>query len=472
MRLIHLAFCFSLFLTLLSSCSDQKETTSLNSKFTAYTKENKQVVFSGKIDVEAILENADYSHIPKLNALIGNELMEFKKGIILDSGVYFTTEGLLTTDGEPEILNLFAFVKNQDSLRDKIASLGMMVEQTNNLDFAIGNKYSIGFQNDIVVFHFQKNGVPSSKELKSIFQPFAKKSTEINPLYTTSQKALIVETHLDHLYALYAKQENILLNEQQQKEINSLLEHARLQSSLSFSDGGISIATKHLFSEALKKRMIFKEDKAASSLSSFAKGNASAGFTMHMDPLKIQTFIEDFYPTFFQQLGEWNSSISFGLFALGNRPITNLLGGKLGIIHYATDSQSGYLELGEQGKNLSGLAKSFLPNNTAFRFNISPSQISATSSNHQASKQLILPTYAKGFGQHGIDLFIDIQDLLKQSPSLGEENAYLAVISYMTFRMDNNGSSLRIQGKDTKKGILKQVVDKYIGLITESMKGY
>lgn len=471
MRLISFYLLSSICILLISSCSSDPASVGLSEKFSTYASTNSKVIFSGKVHVKTILEDADYRHIPKLNNLIAKELREFNQGIHLDSGLYFSIEGLLDMHGNPSEINVFAQMKNKDSIQDKIASLGLILEKGKNVDVAIGNSYGIGICGDDVVFHYQQQGEILPTQFQQLFKQLNQtKATDINPVKSTSKHAFEFTTHLNHVYELYAKAGQINLAPIKQKEVKSLLHEASLATTVDFEGGGITIQTKHHFGESLRKRMFFKAS-STSEIKQLAKGKSHIGLAMHFDPLKIQTLFEDFDPTFFERLAEKNGSFSLGLMALGKRPISNLLGGQLAMVYFGeTDSHSASIVLGDERKALSGMTRSFFASNPMYALNISEHQIVATSKNHTSSqKSLVIPSFCRDFGQHGIDFFFDVRGFNHHQSSLSQQYPFISVIDWMRFSMDNEGSTLRIQGIDKSKGILKQVVDLYVGFIKASI---
>ena len=471
MRLIPISLLFLVLVTFLTSCSDEANELSLSEKFAHYSTQNQQVIFSGKINIQDILKDADYQHIPKLNTLISKELLAFNQGIYVDSGIYFSVEKLLDSDGNPQEVNVFATLKNKDSIQDKIASLGLLLEHGKNIDFALGTGYGVAIQGNVVLFHFQEQGTITQQQFTTIFKDLNEESTPIVSHEPTETGAIVLHTHLDHIYGLYKQSNAINLDKLKQKEVDQLLQDATLNTTIRFEAGGITIDTKHHFSESLKKRMLF-DTQATQSLSSLAKGNATLGVSMHLNPMNIQTFIEDFNPEFFEQLGQTQGNIALGMMALGNRPVTNLLGGQLTFLYYGEhDSHSAYIALGDEGKTISNLARSFFSNNPLYTLNIHEKAIVATSKTHVTSQQhVILPNFAKDFGTHGFDFFMDVAAYNVNQPALVNEFPFLNVISWVKITATNEGSTIRIQGKDTHKGILKQVVDQYIEMIKEALR--
>ena len=474
MRLIPISILFLLFIAFLSACSEEKKARSLHEKFTSYSIQNESVIFSGKIYLNNILENTDYHQIPKINKLISSELEAFKQGIYIDSGVYFSIEGLLQSSGKPSNMHLFATLKNKDSIHTKIASLGLLLEHTKNLDYAIGPNFSIGIQDDIVLLRYQEQGAITVNDFNRLFQQLNKKSVSKKERIQTEKSAAIqITTHLEHIYHLYAKNVGVKLGEIQQKEIKTLLREASLSTTLKFESGGITIDTKHNFSAALKNRLFFDES-STNTISKLATGKATAGISMHLHPLKVQTLLEDFSPDFFEQVASMHGNIALGMMALGNRPITNLFGGQLALMYFgASDSHSFYLTLGDQGKSISDLTRSFFASNPLYTLNIHEKEISAISKNHVSKiERLSLPSFANDFGTHGIDCFMDIADYTTTQPSSLEAYPFLGAISWIKVSVSNEGSTIRIQGKDAEIGILKQITNVYLNKIRDAISLY
>ena len=467
MRLIPLSLLILFSIALLTSCKDEKKKHSLREKFSVYSNQNQAVIFSGKVYLNTILENADYQHIPKINTLISSEIKAFNQSIYLDSGIYFSVEGLLNKTGIPSVFNVFASIKNKESMEKKIASLGLLLEHTNNLDYAIGPNYSVGIQDDILIIHYQEQGEISADHFYKLFKQLNKSEvTHTELLKHDNKQAIQWTTHLEHIYQLYAKNFNIHLDDLKQKEIESLLKSAKLSSTLTFESGGISINTEHHFSRALKNRLFF-EKSTANSLSTLSPGKATFGMSIQFNPLKIQTLVEDFIPDFFDQIGEIHGNIALGMMALGNRPVTNLLGGRLALIYFGeSDSHSFHVTLGDARKSISNLTQSFFSTNPLYHLKINEKEIVGIGKNHVSKHQkLLIPSFAKDFGTHGIDFFMDLNDFNARQQALVDTYPFLEAISWIKISVNNDGSMIHIQGKDPKIGILKQVSEVYIGKI-------
>ena len=474
MRLIPLSLFLLLSIGLFTACSEKTKERTLGAKFTAYSNQNEAVIFSGKLYLNSILANADYKQIPKINKLISSELNAFNQGIYLDSGVYFSIEGLLQPSGKPSVIHVFATVKNKDSIHEKIASLGLLLEHTKDLDYAIGPNFSIGIQNDIVILRYQEQGAITAHHFTRLFNQLNKKENTTNHAITADKSTAIqFTTHLAHMYHLYAKNAGLQLTEIQQKEIKTLLTGATLTSAFKFASGGITIQTTHHFSSALKKRLFF-ENATTTNVSKLAPGKATSGISMHFNPLKVQTLLEDFSPDLLQKLVSTNGNLTLALVALGNRPVTNLFGGEIAFMYYGSSaSHSFHLTLGDQGKTISDLTRSFFGSNPLYALSINKKEISAIGKNHNSPlPRLELPGFAHDFGTHGIDCFVDIAHYTASQPVSVQAYPFLEAISWVKISVNNEGSTIRIQGKDTKIGILKQISNVYLNKIRDAVSLY
>ena len=474
MRLIPISLFLLLSFGLFTACSEETKERTLGAKFTTYSYQNEAVIFSGKVYLNTILENADYQHIPKINTLISSELKAFNQSIHIDSGVYFSVEGLLNKKGIPSVFNVFANIKNKESMHKKIASLGLLLEHTKHLDYAIGPKYSIGIQDDILIIRYQEQGEISVNHLHKLFKHLNKEDGTRSALLKQDNKLAIQwTTHLEHIYQLYAKNFNIHLDDLKRKEIESLLKEAKLSSTLTFESGGISINTEHHFSTALKNRLFF-EKSTANSLSTLSTGKATLGMSMQFNPLKIQTLVEDFIPDFSDHISEIHGNFALGMMALGNRPVTNLLGGQLALIYFGeSDSHSFHVTLGDAGKSISNLTQSFFSANPLYYLKINEKEIVGIGKNHVSKHQeLLIPSFAKDFGTHGIDFFMDLNEYNARQLALVDTYPFLEAISWIKISVRNDGSKIRIQGKNPEIGILKQVSDVYIGKIKDAVSTF
>ena len=177
-------------------------------------------------------------------------------------------------------------------------------------------------------------------------------------------------------------------------------------------------------------------------------------------------------PDFFEQLRNIQGNIALGMMIAGERPISNVFGGKIAFVYFGNDaSKSVYVSLGEQGKMIADLSRSFLSDNSMYTLNVHDKFLAGTSIGHVNNHlKLEIPTFATDFGENGIDGFVNMKELTTHEPDLLAEYPFLQSISWVKLSANIDGSTIRIQGKNKRYGILKQVADVYLELIKKQLK--
>jgi len=67
---------------------------------------------------------------------------------------------------------------------------------------------------------------------------------------------------------------------------------------------------------------------------------------------------------------------------------------------------------------------------------------------------------------------MDVQDYNAKQPLMEETYPFLEAISWIKISASNDGSMIRIQGKDAKIGILKQIGNVYLNKIRAAVSLY
>lgn len=453
------------------SCSNDLENRTAQEYLSAYMKDNKHVVLFGKIEAKKILEKADYQNIPKAAVLLKSEMKQYEAAIDLSQGVCFALEGPFGHDAAPSKFLAFVKVKSMDSLTSKITSLGLMLEEEGDMKFTQDNDVSIGVKEHLAIFITQKGSYDGKVALKEAFDKTEQELSEGKVEKILKQKGDILQgVSFQNLYAT----SNTSLEElppAKKKQFEALVNDSYIQSRISFEQGQAVFESENLFSKELMDRMFFKEDPGASILAKLGKGNARLGVAMHMDMNKMESFLDDFAPGFKRDLSRMSFQMQLIMSSLGDKPLTNLLNGQLGLIMTGDMSRDGslvpdaniYIGLGNKGKDVSEALSAFLPQDGLYGMHVSITDKEVyISSGKAAGKELSIPAFAAEFGKKGVTAFVNFDGMDMESLGLRNESKALYAFQNIWITVDNQGSKMIIKGKNQQENILKQVVNVYV----------
>jgi hypothetical protein len=445
-------------------------------------KDNKNVILFGKIDFKQLLEKADYKNIPKLSVLLKSEMSQFEKAIDLKQNIHFALEGPFDQEGNPSKVIAFVRVLNSDSLASKISSLGLMMEKDGDMKFTQDNDLSIGVKQNIAIFISKKssktNKFDGKKELIEAFEKSKNDLSEGKIDKILAQKSDI--TLAVNMQNLYGNLSGISkMPENKEKEFKALMKDSYLQSTISFDNGEAVVKTQNLFSNKLMNRMFLKEDPNATLISKLGKGNARLGVAMNFDMQKLESFLDDFAPQFMGSLVQNNFQLQMASSVLGDKPLSNLMNGMIGILVIGDMINSGsfvpeaniYMGFGNKGKQVSEMLSSLLPKDSdifGMKYTINEKEITV-SSGKSKSTSLIIPSFANSFGKKGITAFMNFDGLDTKSLDLDDEMKFIYSIKNITISVDNRGAEVIIKGKNSSQNILKQMLDVYLKDIEKTL---
>ncbi|MCE3296957.1 MAG: hypothetical protein K0R65_2671 [Crocinitomicaceae bacterium] len=460
------------------SCSGDLSDRTAQEYLSAYMKDNKQVVLFGKIDAKQILEKADYKNIPKAAVLLKSEMQQYEAALDLSQGICFALEGPFAKDAAPSKFLAFVKVKSMDSLTSKITSLGLMMEEEGDMKFTQDNDVSIGVKEHLAIFITKKGNYDGKVALKEAFEKTEQDPSEGKIEKILSQKGdILMGVSFQNLYAT----SNTSLEElppAKKKQFEALVNDSYIQSRISFEKGQAVFESQNLFSKELMDRMFFQEDPGAAILAKLGKGNARLGVTMNMDMNKMESFVDDFAPDFKRSLSRLSFQMQLIMSSLGDKPLTNLLNGQLGLVMVGDMMRDGslvpdaniYIGLGNKGKDVSEALAAFLPKDGLYgmHVNVNDKEVYIASGGSDA-KELSIPAFAAEFGKKGVTAFINFDGMDMESLGLRNEGKALYAFRHIMVTVDNNGSQMIITGKNPDENILKQVVNVYVKDLEKSI---
>ena len=440
---------------LFTACSEEKSVKSTENSFLAFIENKPSTLISGKIQITDFLEDLDYKQIPKVNTILKNEITQLNKGIDLQSPIFYSVDSLLQPDGKPSIIYVFATVKNKDSLADKLSSLGLLVIPNKQLTTAKGTNFCVGLDEHLAVFQFgekaSENQIIESfklaklQEKDNIFHQILKKSS-----------ALQVNLHLENMQQMMDKQ---LLdrNISKEKELLSLYKNAYITSNFNFLSGSLHADIDFRFPTNLKKRLFFENTRSNEIKQLASSMNNVAGVSFNVNPVKLESFLTDYYPNLLTNVTRNNFTLQLALFSLGNKPISSITNGKAGVTIQHNKNHLKprfYLGLGSKKELITPFIEPTINELQKMSFY-------TTISKSQPAKERN-SFFAKHFGQSGLSFFVEPNKIPVTQRSIDDKYKFLDAIHYISFELTNNGGKLIIQGKNNKKGVLNQIAMVYV----------
>lgn len=279
---------------------------------------------------------------------------------------------------------------------------------------------------------------------------------------------LILNVSLQNLYGT-SNTDLSKLDEIKQQELKALMNDSYLHASLNFEKGRMVFSTENMFSDALQKRMFFREDDQAKIVGKLRKGKARAGFALNLDMEKIENFIDDFAPEFKNKIISERTEFALAAMVLGDGPLAKVFSGTAGIVAVSEPSEmTGIIPefnfnvgVGKQGRSIMELVAA--AKLSGFNYTVTDTDLTGNSPNAGiGTTTLMIPGCGKDFGREGITGFIDLEGLDTESFGLPRAWKSIYLVKNITIKVTNKGSEIVINTVDENKNILKQAIDLYL----------
>ena len=470
MKFIFKIFLLSFFIF---SCAKKNEKPLINERVSAFLNINKNVVLFGKVELNSLLNKSDIKKVPKIGLLLNSVLDEFKSTIILENPMYYASEGPFDTKGIPSSFYTFISIKNSDSLVLNLTKKGYDFNEYEGFKYAEFGKFSLGVENDLAIVVFKQEEYNSRDILNLAFS-----NTKGKLANDLVNKMLLAKGDVSasiNLNALYSTSNTELekLSEEKRKEIKSLVKNSYIQTSVEFNDGEVIIDSKNYFSDQLKNKLFFKTDKNAVLLSKLGNGTPRLALTLNVDINKLENFINDYSPGFFNKIGnELGGPLQMVLMMGGDNPLSGLFNGELGFSLFGNPQLNGgfipdftvFLGLGDKGDSIADLVKPFLTNGT-MKTKIDSRSIFCSSSEKyfpQIPKKISSPFGFESFGKKSITGFANFEGMDMSSFELEGGAKIITEIKYITFEVDSSGFIIHIKAKNQKDNILKETLNFFL----------
>ena len=447
---------FLLFALFITSCTEEEKTKTVEESFVSYVSNSNTSIIFGKVVLKDFIDNLQYKDLPKLNVLLSKEVTTISKGFDLNEPIYFSIDSLLQQDGSPSNLYLFFKVKNQESLADKLSSLGYLIEPNKEDLSVFGSNLSGKITSKIAVLHLSK-----SASKKTIAEAFKKISFDKEPhikKMINLKSSFSFNLHLENMQLLLDKQA-LERPISKKEELIALYKNSFISTNFHLKEENFIGDIKFMFNYALKKRLFFK-DQASKNLDEIKARDFVSGVGISIEPLKADLFISDFYPSLLSHLAQNNFTLQLALLSLGQTPISNLTDGNLAFAYHNLDLPTCKIHLGNKASEIKKLVTAYLPSinipnlhfkeNTLTNLNYIP---------HQKS-------YQKTSKHSGFYFIYNSKNDTKLR-SLNNRLKFLDAISEISLKINNEGGTIRFTGKTKKIGLLHQIIEVYI----EELKG-
>ncbi len=475
-------------LFILASCSEENslEKKELKEYFSAYLKDNEDVVAFGYSKIKDILNKAQYEKVAMLQAIIGGQLATFEGVINLDQPVYYAANAPLNRDGAPEEIVLFIEVVDDTKLKNHLVSeMGYDVSEGDGFSYASDGDMTLGIRDNLLIVLVKPGNFDEETELSKAFKSVDGKSStgDIQKLLDSSEGDVILSINLGNA-ALNSENGMKDLNPKKQQEIKKLFKNSYINTTIKFENGQAVIETQNQFSKKLMSKMFFSNDQSAEVVNHLGGGTPIAGFSMNIDVKKMEAFMNYIHPDAMTKIGGMKY---VGMkFIAGANDLDEIIDGKAGIVFFApkagefkkSNLVNAFIGLESKGTKLIESATSsfgtMLPTDLP-DFSVKNNGLSILGNSSQIGMKLNLPSVASDFGKSGINFFIDLEGLdpadLVVMFNTKDFGPILKVAKSLSFSYSNEGGKLIVTAKKGKENILKQALEAAVSDISELMGG-
>ena len=458
----------------LVACSGN-ENRSIKESVSAFMNENESIVSFGSINLNQILDKAEYKKIDKIGNLIEERLAN---ALNPESPIYFAIEGPFDSNGNPKTTYVFLDVQDKDTLEDRLASSGLFIEEAAEMKYSINDDLSIGIKGNLAIVVIKNEDYDGKLILEAAFN---KTKDEISggktDQFLSKTNDFTLNANLENLYA--TSNTNLSkLSKPKQKELADMVSNSYLHSTIDFEKGKMIFKTENHFSQAMKNRMFFKEDDKVSVRENLGNGKALIGIAANLDMKKVESFIDDFAAEFKEKMISSDTKSTLAVMLLGKGPLNKVFSGVAGLVVVGVPQMGSFIPelnfnigIGKQGKPLFEIWAAGKSGGT-FRYEITDKNLTGSSPNAGVGmSSLVIPNCGNDFGKKGISGFINFEGLDIESFSLPGVYQSLNVVKNITFMVDNNGSELIINTTNPNQNILKQIVELNTNELREMVGG-
>ena len=449
----------------LTACGSSNSGTAKDA-ISSFLGQNEHIIAFGNADLKNVLFKADYKNIPKLGKLLGTEFSTLEKVIDFNTPLYYAIEGPLDGNGNPSATYAFLTLKDNEKFIAELTTRGFDVNKSGDLNYSEDGDFAIGVKKNIAIVVVQNKEFDAEKLITAIFKKaesglIGGKTDDI--LAQTGDFVLGM-----NVASLYNTSNTELgkLSADKQKSLKELVKDSFIQTVVKFEDGAAVIETKNYFSDELKSKMFFNNDKGAPVLAMLGKGNARAGLSVNIDMKKLQALMDEYSPETIDNLASSLGGPAQFVLATSGSNLSKLFSGKFGIVMLGDLGANGsmipafnvFLGLEKQGRDLGELAAGMVPNVAESKVDGDGFKIYSSAENASKSGGIKIPGGCDNFGKSGINAFVNLDGVNFDDFDLEGEANVIRVIKYITFEYSNDGGRIYVKAKEGKENILKQAM--------------
>lgn len=455
---------------ILFSCGNSKDNRTPGEYLSAFVKSNPNIVTFGKIDLNQLLEKAEYKKLPKVGVILNGYLNELSGAINLETPIHFAMEGPFLADGTPETVYAFIETINPDTLAAKVSQQGFDVEEDHGMHYFADGDVALGTKNNLTVIISKKGEFDAKTLLNKAFEDSQKDLDEGRIEEILDEEAdLVAGVSMQNMYST-SNTELKDLSADKRKQVDEMVKDSYVLTTLNFEEGQVVMNTRNLFSDALMEKMFLRSDDGASIVKRLGSGKPTIGFSMNMDMRKLQDFLETYSPNTMKELAESAGGPAAMMMAMGGKDMLgNMLTGEMGAVLVGSPNmQEGmsdfnfFVGLGKQGRMMAEEGKMFLDAMGMQEVKLDQQGLWVSSNkafSASSGGRLQLPQGCEDFGTKGMHFFMNLDGVDLSSFEFEDGQKIIYLVKYINFEMDNEGSTLTIKAKKNDGNMLKQAVD-------------
>lgn len=485
---------FAILTIIIASCSgeDKAEPRDIEEYVSAIMKGNDKIIAFGSVSAKGIIDKTDYKSDRMLEAVISKEVNAINELLGIDSPVYFTAEGPIAKNGQPERVLLFIKVKNAEELATYLEQeLTYLVEKSGDIQYAEDNEYVISFRNDLAIVIIKRGDYDAKKIVAEVFKKSEGKVSggKVDEMLK-AKGDMVMNLNLEHLYGTSNTDLN-KLSADKQKELQKMSKGSYVQAVLKFDKGSMSLESKNYFSKELQDLMFFKSN-ASSDLSqklAIGKGKVIGGMSMSVDVKKLEKFYSNYAPNMMDDFSseeqeEMTGMVDVFKYIGAGNIMSALSNGQIGMlaIENRFDNENvvgirSFFGSSVEGQKVFSLMRNEMKLPKDGEFNYVDGGIEGIVPLDGASIDLIkgdmklkMPKGSENFGKKGLCAFINFNQMERKGMSM-QESMIIKKLDYATLEVDNEGGKLFVKTKNGNENILKQAMSIVSSMLPMMMGG-
>ncbi|MFT7343725.1 MAG: hypothetical protein ACI9XP_000299 [Lentimonas sp.] len=462
---------FAFFALIVVSCSNNDVNSDLSECVASYVENDKTVITFGRIDVQTILDKAEYVKIPIFGELVSKEIQSVSSALDIKS-VYYAINGPVDTRNNPEATSLFFKVNNMDSLALALSQRGYDTEEKGGKYYLYNGDVKVMFDEGLAILRVENSKQKGFKNIEKAFDLSKKGKGKGNV-----KKFLAAEgdiTSFVSLEAAYVETNEKIadLDESKRDELKSLTKDGYIENSVRFEMGQLRIVNINHFNEKLQAQKFFNADESGSVRNKLGKGQARLAVSVNLNFKNIQSFVDEFAPGAISNMIQDIGGPLQMAFMMAGGDISNILSGQFAAAMFGEPKADGtlvpdfnfYAGFGPNGKPLADLAKDFLKGGE-IALSISPDAVMGASEESNlpvGSIPISVPAGAESFGKNTLTAFVNLEGADMSSFEFEGAAILIYLVKNVNMNYGATGGETIVRLKNSKQNVLKQAVDKML----------